>query len=710
MKKLLLEQKSKTQFLFSLCLIFLCSSLSWGQTVSTLPVYEPFSYTDGSSIFYATVPAPSSTALIVNQNGQGPWSTSVAQTKDATLIVPTPDWVNTGLSGSYGGSALQIKGSGADPELLFTPTIAGFGAIYSSFAMSVTAQASAILQPTAIGGYFYGMASGGSKRSVVFLRMTVANTYQIGISTATAGTAIDWCPTNFSVGDKIFVVVKYTDSGDAIMFVNPDINLHQRLLGFQKSSDGSSSQLPDRILINQNSNNNTPQIVIDEIRVANNWGQALGGAATVSPTVEKKQAFNSSSNPTVASLIATGAGTMNWYSSMGGTVLATDTSLASGTYYVTQTVNGIESDMTSSSVYVGDTSLKTLPLYEPFNYVLGDKLVAINKNTVSGTGDGSWSVGTTVLPDALSVDDIVIAAQPGTWTSTVLPDPSGKALTFVGSGLDPELLFTAPTTGSVYASCLFMVTSLLSNTGATSITNATSGTSLSVPPAPGQIFSFAYADTPAGSTSSYTAAVYLKASTVDAAKFNIGINAAPADPIVAGDILWDATDYVISTPITLVIRYSYDDLISKLWINPTSNAIEPVANQTTLARVGAIAADRVRLTQSSSATTPFITFDELRVANNWGQALGGDPTLGVAKIDVSKFTVYPNPVTNGKLYISSESSSEKQVAIYSILGQKVLDAKTSNNSEINVSNLAKGAYILTVTEEGKTDSKKLIIQ
>jgi hypothetical protein len=86
------------------------------------------------------------------------------------------------------------------------------------------------------------------------------------------------------------------------------------------------------------------------------------------------------------------------------------------------------------------------------------------------------------------------------------------------------------------------------------------------------------------------------------------------------------------------------------------------------------------------------------------------PVLGVAKMNSSKFNAYPNPVTDGKLYISSDNNSEKKVAIFTVLGQKVLDAKTKNNSEINVSQLAKGAYILTVTEDGKSDSKKLIIQ
>ena len=80
------------------------------------------------------------------------------------------------------------------------------------------------------------------------------------------------------------------------------------------------------------------------------------------------------------------------------------------------------------------------------------------------------------------------------------------------------------------------------------------------------------------------------------------------------------------------------------------------------------------------------------------------------QVSKSQCTVYPNPVSNGKLYISSPSNSQKQVAIYSILGQKVLDIKTTNNAEINVSKLAKGNYILKITEDGKSDAKKLIIQ
>jgi hypothetical protein len=117
----------------------------------------------------------------------------------------------------------------------------------------------------------------------------------------------------------------------------------------------------------------------------------------------------------------------------------------------------------------------------------------------------------------------------------------------------------------------------------------------------------------------------------------------------------------------------------------------------------------VRLNQSSNATTPFVTIDEIRIANNFSYVTGG-PDLKVSPVNVSNFSAYPNPVVNGKLFISSANAAEKQVAIYSLLGQKVFETKTANNSEINVSKLAKGTYILNVTENGTSESKKLMIK
>jgi len=448
-------------------------------------------------------------------------------------------------------------------------------------------------------------------------------------------------------------------------------------------------------------NNNAYKFEYDNFKIG------LSTPPPSAPTVEKRQAFNSTPTPTVSDLVATSndGGTFNWYDApTGGNLLSPSTPLTYNNYYVSQTVSGVESDRVATQVFVGDTALKTLPFHEDFSsYNTNDRLILINNNTLSGTGLGSWSVNAEATTP-LSPDDVLIAAQPSSsWTSSVLPTPTGKAITFDKSGLDPQILFNAPTTGSVYASCLFMVTNL--NT----ITSGSSGTSADTPPAPGHFFSLGYS-AGAGQSTAYTAAVYLKTSTVDAAKFNIGINASPATTILADDIKWDATDYSVNTPITLVTSYSYDDYISRLWINPTDNSSEPTtANATTLPRTAALAVDRLRLTQQSSATTPFITLDEIRVANNWGEALGAASTLGITPVKSSGFKIYPNPVSNGKLYIASTTDLEKEVAIYNTLGQEVLQSKT-NNQAINVSNLSKGTYLVKITEAGITVTKKLIIQ
>jgi hypothetical protein len=73
---------------------------------------------------------------------------------------------------------------------------------------------------------------------------------------------------------------------------------------------------------------------------------------------------------------------------------------------------------------------------------------------------------------------------------------------------------------------------------------------------------------------------------------------------------------------------------------------------------------------------------------------------------ISKVELYPNPSTNA-FQISVDA---KKVAIYSLTGQLI---QTENNcvanKEINISNLAKGIYIVKITNsDAMAVSKKLI--
>ncbi|WP_418508574.1 T9SS type A sorting domain-containing protein [Corallibacter sp.] len=75
----------------------------------------------------------------------------------------------------------------------------------------------------------------------------------------------------------------------------------------------------------------------------------------------------------------------------------------------------------------------------------------------------------------------------------------------------------------------------------------------------------------------------------------------------------------------------------------------------------------------------------------------------------NEFNIYPNPVTNGTVNISSSSNEAIKVAVYDILGKQVLNNTLTNNT-LNVSSLNSGVYILRLSQNNNTVSKKLIIK
>jgi len=734
MKKSLLNHKSLH---FAILLLLLCSNSTYSQTIltETFGTTANASYTGGTSV----------PLLSYTQSGGGVASTAIGTGTDAYLNLITNGVAPAvGTRATLSGTLPTVNGFSpilTDNTNLLTWTVnikanqlgsnsSTSYALGKKFVCVVLCASNAGIlgnvPPTLSDGYalmYQKNSADGTKASISLIKFHNG----IGNSSTTAD-AQELCTASRLIESPALAVIPATTTFAALsvkVVYNPNFDswqLYYRedpaastdpivdpttgdllLAGTVTDATYTSTTMTNFGFISGALLNNNVKSQFDNFKIV----LSTPPPYTAPPTVEKRQVFNSITTPTIADLIPTGAG-IKWYATAtGGTELATSTELTYADYYVSQTVSGTESDRVLSQVFVGDTALKTLPFHEDFSsYNTNDKLILINNDTLSGTGLGSWSVNAEATTP-LSPDDVLIAAQPSSWTSSVLPTPTGKAITFDKSGLDPQILFNAPTSGSVYASCLFMVTNLLSDSGA-SITNGASGTSTTTPKAPGQFFSLGYS-AGAGQNTAYTAAVYLKTSTVAPTKFNIGINASPATPILADDIKWDATDYEVNTPITLVTSYSYDDYVSRLWINPTDNSAEPTANATTLPRTAALAVDRLRLTQQSSATTPFITLDEIRVANNWGEALGASSTLGITPVKSSGFKIYPNPVSNGKLYIASTTNLEKEVAIYNTLGQEVLQTKT-NNQAINISNLSKGTYFVKITEAGITATKKLIIQ
>jgi hypothetical protein len=86
----------------------------------------------------------------------------------------------------------------------------------------------------------------------------------------------------------------------------------------------------------------------------------------------------------------------------------------------------------------------------------------------------------------------------------------------------------------------------------------------------------------------------------------------------------------------------------------------------------------------------------------------GSYTLGVAQNQIEGLKIYPNPVTNGTFYINTNADSTKEVVVYDVLGKQVI--KTSTTNAVNVTNLKGGVYIVKITEDGKTATRKLVIR
>ncbi|CAM2839709.1 T9SS type A sorting domain-containing protein [Flavobacterium frigoris] len=76
---------------------------------------------------------------------------------------------------------------------------------------------------------------------------------------------------------------------------------------------------------------------------------------------------------------------------------------------------------------------------------------------------------------------------------------------------------------------------------------------------------------------------------------------------------------------------------------------------------------------------------------------------------IEGLNLYPNPVTNGKVYVSTKNDSNKEIIIFDLLGKKVLQTLI-NSKELNVSSLTPGVYIIKINEENATATRKLIIR
>ncbi|MFK7001231.1 T9SS type A sorting domain-containing protein [Flavobacterium oreochromis] len=76
---------------------------------------------------------------------------------------------------------------------------------------------------------------------------------------------------------------------------------------------------------------------------------------------------------------------------------------------------------------------------------------------------------------------------------------------------------------------------------------------------------------------------------------------------------------------------------------------------------------------------------------------------------LDNLTIYPNPSSTGRIYITSRSSSTKEIEVYDVLGKLVLQTLLTSK-ELNITSLNEGVYIIKIKEGEQRITRKLIVK
>ena len=301
--------------------------------------------------------------------------------------------------------------------------------------------------------------------------------------------------------------------------------------------------------------------------------------------------------------------------------------------------------------------VQTLPFTEHFDYTATEAL-----------GDQN------IWTNNFSGDEVLIEA--GNLSYSTL-NGSGNSISFDGTGMDPSVDYTPTSSGTIYASFMLKVTSL--------------------DPAAVDGY-FAVLRTDGGS---YQSRLWI--SPTGATSYRIGIsNGGTLTAINA-----PTTDYEIDDVIFIVMNYDIDNDTVNAWVNPTLGGTEPAAEISEASGSTGNTFSQFLIRQDDPDETPGIVMDELRIGTAWADVTPA--TLSVSQFEANTFKVYPNPTSTGFVNIISSSNNDMTVAVFDVLGKQVINRTVSNNS-LNVSTLNSGVYIMKISQNNATVTKKLVIK
>lgn len=152
-----------------------------------------------------------------------------------------------------------------------------------------------------------------------------------------------------------------------------------------------------------------------------------------------------------------------------------------------------------------------------------------------------------------------------------------------------------------------------------------------------------------------------------------------------------------------VLLVANDNSTTSLGVTPTfgaTNTLDATIHNFSIADINRAGSVKIKIKNIGSDTSlrDFV-IDNLK----WNEY----NTASVTDNQIAGLSIFPNPATN-VLNVTSEVAHTKFVEIYDVIGKQVLKTKTDRT--INISNLKSGVYIVKVTQDGKTASRKLIVK
>ena len=84
-------------------------------------------------------------------------------------------------------------------------------------------------------------------------------------------------------------------------------------------------------------------------------------------------------------------------------------------------------------------------------------------------------------------------------------------------------------------------------------------------------------------------------------------------------------------------------------------------------------------------------------------------TLNSKSFNTNVFKIYPNPTSRGYVNITSQNTGITKVGVFDILGKQVI-SRTLLNSRLDVSELKASMYLMKITQNTTSVTKKLVIQ